>query len=214
MTVVFFIILFLILLTLVIVFSSIRIDIQKLNFSKQEKEKLNYDYDIIVELKFLGKIKVLKSIINPQKMRKLNKKVKIKQIIKNIDISKAKHNLPDKKQTKKIFNKMNIELKKFQLSLDIGTWDVIVTSAIVTILSSFLGIILAKFIDNYYEEKYRYKIVPIYENKNVIKLSLNCIIQVKVVHIISIIFTLVKKRKEKEKNERTSNRRSYDYSYE
>ncbi len=56
--------------------------------------------------------------------------------------------------------------------------------------------------------------LPIYEDKNRIKLILNCIIQVKLVHIISIIYYVVKKRKEKRKYERASNRRSYDYSYE
>lgn len=214
MTIVFFIMSFFILLTLVIVFSSIRINIQKFNFFKKEKEKLNYDYKVIVELKFLGKVKIAKSIINPEKIRKLNKRTNIKQIVENIDFKKVKNNLPNKKENERLFNKMNIELKKFHLSLDIGTWDVIVTSAITTLIASFLGVILAKVIDDYDDEKYKYRIMPIYENKNAIKLSLNCIIQVKVVHIISIIFTLLKNRKEKEEYERTSNRRSYDYSYE
>lgn len=89
----------------------------------------------------------------------------------------------------------------------------ILTSAIITALASIIGIGLARIIEIYNKEKYSYEIYPIYQNKNLIKLDLNCIIKVKMVHIISIIYLIVKKRRV-EKSERTSNRMSYDYSYE
>lgn len=54
--------------------------------------------------------------------------------------------------------------------------------------------------------------MPMYRFGNSINLSLNCIINVKMVHIIYVIYILLKKGMIK--NERTSNRGAYDYSYE
>ena len=58
-----------------------------------------------------------------------------------------------------------------------------------------------------------YDIKPIYKDKNLYEISLNCIIEVKMVHIINMIYKIVKKRRS-DKNERTSNRRAYDNSDE
>ena len=110
--------------------------------------------------------------------------------------------------------RLKIKLEEFHFVLELGTKDVLITSAMIAFLSSVLGIAIARVIKKYQEEKYEYKMIPVYQNKNIINLNLNCIIQVKMVHIICIIFTLLRKRKEKQKHERTSNRRSYDYSYE
>ena len=61
-------------------------------------------------------------------------------------------------------------------------------------------------------KKTNFKIIPLYKYGNAINFRLNCIINVKLVHIIHIIYILSKKGMIK--NERASNRRSYDYSYE
>ncbi len=214
MAVVFFIILFFILISLVIVCSTIKIDVQKLKFSNGERRNLQYDYLIFLELRFLNYIKIMKLTLTPQKLKALNEKVKINEKLQKIDVKDIKKDLPNKSEIKELGKKLNLKLEEFHLNLEIGTKDVIITSAIIAILASVVGILLPKCIKRYHFEKYRYKMMPIYQNQNVIKLSLNCIIQVKVIHIINIIFTLVRKRKESKKHERTSNRRSYDYSYE
>jgi len=61
-------------------------------------------------------------------------------------------------------------------------------------------------------KKSEFIVKPLYNLGNSIKFNLNCIISVKVVHIIYVIYILLKKRRAS--NERASNRRSYDYSYE
>ena len=106
-----------------------------------------------------------------------------------------------------------MELEFFKTNIKIGTEDIIFTSFIVTILSSLLGIGLAKAIKKYTENKFYYSILPVYGKNNMLDIDLNCIINVKLVHIIYVIYMFSKKRSEK-KYERTSNRRSYDYSYE
>lgn len=213
MAIVFFIILFLILCILLITFSTIKINIQKLNFNNEEVNTA-LDYSFFIELYFLDKIKIFSLMINPEKLEKLNKKMNLKTKIKQVNFSKIKNELPNKNEIKELVKKLKIKLDEFHLILQIGTEDVIITSAIVTGIASILGIILAKLIKNYNDEKYRYEIMPVYKNKNMVKLSFDCIIKVKMIHIINIIYTLVSKRKEKIKYERTSNRRSYDYSYE
>ena len=59
----------------------------------------------------------------------------------------------------------------------------------------------------------KYNVNPIYLNKNLYKISFNCIIQEKMVPIINILFKIINKGRS-HKYERTSNRRSYDYSNE
>ena len=213
MAIVFFIILFLILCILLITFSTIKINIQKLNFNNEEVNSA-LDYSFFIELYFLDKIKIFSLMINPEKLEKLNKEMNLETKIKQVNFSKIKNELPNKNEIKELVKKLKIKLDEFHLILQIGTEDVIITSAIVTGIASILGIILAKLIKNYNDEKYRYEIMPVYKNKNMVKLSFDCIIKVKMIHIINIIYTLVSKRKEKIKYERTSNRRSYDYSYE
>ena len=112
-----------------------------------------------------------------------------------------------------IIKKSKIELEFFKTNIKIGTEDIIFTSFIVTILSSLLGIGLAKAIKKYTENKFYYSILPVYGKNNMLDIDLNCIINVKLVHIIYVIYMFSKKRSEK-KYERTSNRGSYDYSYE
>ena len=129
------------------------------------------------------------------------------------DYRKVKEELPSKRELREQFKKLDINIEEFHLKLEFGTQDVIITSAILTILASLLGGVFARYIHHYEKEKYEYKMTPIYENKNIVKLFLNCIIQVRLVHIIRIIYYFIKKRKENKKYERTSNRRSYDYSY-
>lgn len=212
MAVVFFIMLFFLLLLLVIISSTINIDIKKFEFSNVKTEKLKWDYLILIELRFLNCIKILKLELTPQKLKRLNQKVNLKEKLQKINLKEMKKDLPQK--VKQLEKQLKIQLEQLHFYLEIGTKDVIITSAMIALIGSFVGILLPKWIKQYRHEKYKYKIMPVYQNQNVIKLSLNCIIQVKVIHIINIIFTLVKKRKESKKHERTSNRRSYDYSYE
>ncbi len=212
MAVVFFIMLFFILILLVIVCSTIKIEIQKLRFLNNETDKLQYDYLMFLELRFLNHIKIVRLTLTPQKLKRLNQKVNLKEKLQKINLKEMKKDLPQK--VKQLEKQLKIQLEQLHFYLEIGTKDVIITSAMIALIGSFVGILLPKWIKQYRHEKYKYKIMPVYQNQNVIKLSLNCIIQVKVIHIINIIFTLVKKRKESKKHERTSNRRSYDYSYE
>lgn len=210
MALVFFICVFLILTITVVILSTISVRIEKFNVSNyNEYGKFNVDYKIFFELLFLNKLKIFSIKIDKALVNKLN----VKDKVKDINFKQVKTDIPSKKELKEIIEKLQIKLDKLNLKVEIGTIDVIFTSVIITILASIIGIVFARVIKKYDKEKYNYEIYPIYQNKNLINVNLNCIIKVKMVHIIFIIYLLVKKRRV-EKYERTSNRRTYDYSYE
>ena len=214
MIIVFFTLIFVMLAIVSIIFSTLNIQIQKLYFSNQNLKKMKWDYLVFLELSLFGMIKIIKLRIDPDRVARMIRKFKLKEKMQEIDIKQMKQDLPDKKEQIEIIKRLKINLEEFHFVLELGTKDVLITSAMIAFLSSILGIAIARVIKKYQEEKYEYKMIPVYQNKNIINLNANCIIQVKMVHIIGIIFTLVRKRKEKQKHERTSNRRSYDYSYE
>lgn len=210
MVLVFFIFVFLLLVITVLILSTINIRIEKFKASNyNECGKLQIEYKIFFELLFLNKLKIFSIRIDKALVNKLN----VKDKVKDINFKQVKTDIPSKKELKEIIEKLQIKLDKLNLKVEIGTIDVIFTSVIITILASIIGIVFARVIKKYDKEKYNYEIYPIYQNKNLINVNLNCIIKVKMVHIIFIIYLLVKKRRV-EKYERTSNRRTYDYSYE
>ena len=101
MAIVFFIILFLILCILLITFSTIKINIQKLNFNNEEVNSA-LDYSFFIELYFLDKIKIFSLMINPEKLEKLNKKMNLETKIKQVNFSKIKNELPNKNEIKEL----------------------------------------------------------------------------------------------------------------
>ena len=92
-----------------------------------------------------------------------------------------------------------------------GIEDAIATSYLVAIIASILSIILPHLVKKEDIKNIKYEINPIY-NTLIFNLKLDSIINLKIVHIIYVIYNLVKKGRDK--NERTSNRRSYAYSHE
>lgn len=193
---------------IIILLSTLQIKLEDIIISNDNKQKkLNYKYTIYFQLYLFNKLKWLGIRIDETKLKKLN------TTFKKINIKQVKDTLPSKQEIKELFKKLQIEVSLFRLEMQIGTEDVMITSALVGGISALLGIGLSKVISKYEKKKYHYQIEPIYKNTNIVNLKLNCIIQVKLVHIIYIIYVLLKKRRVK-KHERTSNRRSYDYGYE
>ena len=99
------------------------------------------------------------------------------------------------------------------LKIDIGTENAALTSIIIPIISTILAILLREKIKS--KEEQFFIITPIYQNQNYLNIELSGIFEIKMNHIINIIHLLLRKNKKGvKKYERTSNRRSYDYSYE
>lgn len=202
----------LILLVSVLLFSNIKIEIQ--NFSKSNydaitKELGKKDFYVKIGIYFMNRIPLLAIKLNSKRMHKIYSKQKLEQI----DEEKIKEIIPNKEVGLQAIKDLEIELLEFKLGLAIGTEDVLLTSGIVCILASLLGILLPKIMREDKLKDISYHIQPIYKNKNLYKIDLDCIINVKVVHIICMIDNILKRRRV-DKNDRASHRRAYDYSYE
>ncbi len=214
----------------VIRYSSIRISIINLEIDTDNKDIIS-DYQFEIGIYFFNKIRIIKLTVNEKKIKKLQDSKFIKTMC-SVDFGKVTKKIEKKIQDRviqdyKSFNILNfikvllkelkLEILKFNLSFKFGVSDIMVTTYTVPIISTLISFILkltVKDINLKNKRKdYYYKIEPVY-NKNIINLRLNCIINVKIVHIINIIYIFLIKKRRSDKYERASYRRSYGYSHE
>lgn len=166
------------------------------------------------------------------KRGKLNSIFKI--YILNLPIWTIKSNSSRKKKSKKreirkqeIFNKFKADKKRFfkavyniikeepvnlellKLRIDVSTTDPILTSYVTMIISNFITFVLkaSKLKIDY--KNCRYNIHPLYINKKVLNIKLNCIISANLVHIIYIVYRNYRKWRCDVDGRRASNRKSY-----
>lgn len=204
-----FVMITIIALIVILIFSKIRIQVVNFRFSSQTQRHINKDYKIIIKLYALGFIPILKINITKAKLEK----IKLKEKIKNIDLSYLEKNPSFHKEIWKAIKKLNISVKNINLHVDLGTENASLTSVLVPVISTVIAIVLRKKVRNF--ENQIFMIQPIYQNQNLVNLSVSGIFEIKTSHIINIIYMLNKKeRKGVKEYERTSHRRPYDYSYE
>ena len=198
---------------LVILTSKLDIRMINLIIDSQSKKYINDRYEIIIKLKIFGNIPILKFTLNKSRLRKIKQSrkmnEKVKQLEKDILQNKDKFDRQVIKGLKE-FSK-GIYMKKLDLEVELGTENAFLTSMFVTIFSSILSIVFSRI--HVREKNIVYEIKPLYRNENSIKIEISGIFQIKLIHIINTIYVLNKKGGRKN-HERTSNRRSYDYSYE
>ena len=200
------IILIVLIITIIIAKAKISIEVKNLKIKANKKMYISDDYKIIFKIIILNKIPILKLNLNNEELvlernKRINKKgLKEESFLKN----------KIKKEILKHFS--DIQVNKLNLKIKIGTENAFFTSMIIPIISSIISIILMKKITNV--EKQKYVVEPIYLNQNILEILISGIFEMKMIHIISIIYILKQKEEGVKKNERTSNRRSYDYGYE
>lgn len=170
---------------------------------------INKDYKMIIKLYALGFIPILKINITKAKLEK----IKLKEKMKNIDFKLLEDNYKFDKKILKTIKKLNISIKNINLHIGLGTENASLTSIIVPAISTIIAIVLRKTVKNF--ENQIFMIHPIYQNQNLVNIYISGIFEIKMSHIINIIYILNKKeRKGVKEYERASDRRSYDYSYE
>lgn len=193
--------------------------LQKNTLGKNQKTHLNQNYKAIIRIYTLGKIPILKIKVTKSKIDKFNSKThieqKIQEKIKQQDFSKLREKYNLKIDIKQIAKSLFLSIDKINLKIEIGTENAVLTSFLIPTISTILSLLIAKSQEEKHEKiiKQHFQIIPIYQNKNLINFSLEGIFELKMIHIITTICILKKKRRV-DKHERTSNRRSYDYSYE
>lgn len=198
-----------IILTIILFFSKLRIQIVNVRFNSQTQRHINKDYKVIIKLYVLGWIPIFKITITKTKLEKIRWKEKIKKA--EFKVLEDNYKL-DKKILKAIKN-LNLSIKNINLHIEIGTENASLTSIIVPTISTIIAIILREKVKEF--DNQIFIIHPIYRNQNLVNVSVSGIFEVKMRHIINIICILNKKEKKGVKEyERTSHRRSYGYGYE
>ena len=146
--------------------SRLGIDIENLiiNTQKPKGQKINKESKIYVYLLIFGKIKLFKK--DAKKMKQPNVKIENRNI--DIDLEILKKN-DIKINYKELLQNIDINIKKININAQIGTQDAALTAILVGILSSILGVIL---------KKPKYQINPIYSDKNVLNIKIECIISI------------------------------------
>lgn len=210
-----FILLFLIVLfVLVILLSTLRVSINKLEISNETPNTpLLKKFEMSIGVFILNKVKIFNKNINESDLKNAKNSKKMVQIKnKLLEGKSVKEKKKNVKMDIDILKSLNMNLKELNLELKLGTEDVLLTTFLIAIISIIISMALAKVIKKYDEKKYKYLIIPNYNNKNSLKISLNGIIEIKLVNIINILFKLLFRSDYIVK--RTSNRRSYANGYE
>lgn len=205
------IIILLMLLFTILLLSTIQIEIKNLKLENKEntnKSRIEDKYEIKITLYFLEKIPVFWVRLNSKKIRKISNSKRLQKI----DFKKMKEQVPKNKETLEKVKNIKIKISKLNLRIDLGTEDAVLTSYLIAVIASVIGIVLPHITDEDKIQKCHYIVNPIYQNRNEYHISLDSIISIKIVHIIYNMLIFVKKGREK--YERSSNRRSYAYRYE
>ena len=148
--------------------SKIGIDIKNLLIDTDAEEKINEDGKIYVYLLLFNKIKLFRKNVRniPMKDVKFETSDFDIKIFKNKDI---------KINYLELIQNINIDIKNIDLNVKIGTEDAGVTAILVGIFAGILGIII---------KKPKYQILPIYANRNLLKINLNGIFTIYLMHYI------------------------------
>lgn len=148
--------------------SKIGIDIKNLIIDTDAEEKINEDGKIYVYLLLFNKIKLFRKNVRniPMKDVKFETSDFDIKIFKNKDI---------KINYLELIQNINIDIKNIDLNVNIGTEDAGITAILVGILAGILGIII---------KKPKYQILPIYANRNLLKINLNGIFSIYLMHYI------------------------------
>lgn len=148
--------------------SKIGIDIENLIIDTDAEEKINEDGKIYVYLLLFNKIKLFRKNVRniPMKDVKFEASDFDIKIFKNKDI---------KINYFELIRNINIDIKNIDLNVKIGTEDAGITAILVGIFAGILGIII---------KKPKYQILPIYANRNLLKINLNGIFTIYLIHYI------------------------------
>lgn len=157
--------------------SRIGIDIKNLiiNTENPKGKKINEESKIYVYLLIFGKIKLFKKDV--KKMKQPN--LKLEKGKRDVDIKILK-NVELKINYKELLQNIDIDIKEIDLKAQIGTQDAALTAILVGIASTILGIII---------KKPKYQVYPIYSNKNVLKIKIECIISI---YLMQYIYKLIR----------------------
>ena len=204
-----FVLLAMIVIAIILFFLRIQIQIVNLKFCSKSSRHINQDYKIVLKLCAFGAIPIFKMCLTKEKLEK----IRLKEKVQDIDFTALEKKFSLDRSFWQIIKKLDISIKNINLHIDVGTQNAVLTSMIVPAISTVIAIILRKKVKKF--ENQIFIMNPVYQNQNLVNISVSGIFEIKISHIINIIYMFNKKDKKGVKEyERTSHRRSYGYSYE
>ena len=150
----------------------------EINIYKGNKELINEDSKIYLKLYILRRIRIIKIDLKKVKNKKSVNRLMRKNILKNKKI-----------QLSKIFIENKYKIEEMDFNINLGLEDASNTAIACGIISSILGNILNKKITN--RKLQKYLVIPIFEQRDILKIKVNGIFKINVVNIIS---TMIKMR--------------------
>ena len=198
-----FVIITIILIIIIFSLSKINIEIKNFKFQSISEKHINKDYEIIIKLIIFKIIPIFKINITKTKLEKL----KLKEKIKNFDLKVIHDNQQFDKELISTIKELDINIKRINLYIDLGTENASLTAIIIPIISTIIEIIINRKIEKF--ENQIFVIKPIYINQNLINIYISGIFEIKMSQIINSIYNL-----NKEKKEIMADRKGYNYSCE
>lgn len=199
---VFFFILLIILGSLIVLLAATTIQLQINNLYIKDNNKKEGEIKLV--LKLLKLIPYLE--INLLDNKFIKKQMSLEKLERNMKTAKLKLYKTELKQLLEV-----TKLEEMYLKVNIQSSDIFFMTFATVVISTILSIIFAKNMLDKDEGKYKVKME--YANNTTYEIYLNSIINIKVIHIISVMCENLK-RKRADTNARKSYRRTYEYNHE
>lgn len=187
---------------LLLALSNIQIELKQLHISNI-KGKLKLKVILNLSILLFNRVKILKITIDNKKIIKILKSGKIN--FSNVNISKE-----SKKIIKKFLKSDAVIIETLKINGYFSTFNNVLSGIIFSISNALIPILISKKLEG---SRYNNNVYFLNQNQNIINISINCIISIKIVNIINTLY-LLKKKGGSDKYGKSSNRRSYAYSNE
>ena len=171
-------------LLLGIIFSKIDILIENLCIKANLEESKITSFYIKAKLKLYEVIPIISCIITERDIRIFGIKVKYNKLLKNTFFRKRINQVKTNFKIKRI-SLLKPNIKSLIFKLDVGTESIITTSFLVVILSVLFSNFFRKIVNILDLDKFNYKVIPNYEEKNRIYLELKARFIIKTNNIIN-----------------------------
>ena len=175
------------LIILLILFSNIKVIVDSLKFTYQNKN-IEIDLDSKIALYLFNKVKLFEYKIDEDK-------IKESMSLNKINIEKLKENKEINKIILKEIKNSNYSIEKFNIEGILGTEDSALTAISYGIINSIIPIYIMKKINDV--EDYKNEFKSVYINRNIINIKVNLIVNIKIIYLIFTILKIYQKKNKK-----------------
>lgn len=179
-----------IIIVYIIISLKINFKIETFNYNSMLPKKVKLKYNILITIYIFNKIPIIKIKLTTKSWNKIRQKVKKR--IDEIDVTDIERDREINKKILEITKMLKINIKDFNLRLELGTKDAIITSFLVPIIGIIISYLLRQNMVDFKRQKFI--IQPVYCNQNLLNLVFSGIFEIKMIHIINIIYVLIKGR--------------------